>query len=776
MRRALLQPIRAKNGDVHIARPARGLLLPLLGALLGALLVLLAYQIPARHQVDIGGFDGAYVRGFHDVERSDLPTPPAYLSGSDGHARWTRAESYLLFPQIGQPAELRLRVRGWEGDAGRLPELVLRNNRAELARLRYGPEWQDLVVPIRGELLKPNDILIVLSSDTTRLPDGREVGVLVDRAELATVGWPILPYPAQLLYGAFAVGLYALWRGHSARIVAAAALLGLAFLLLYRLQPLYPYPLRGLLPLSCALLAGLCALRLARLPRARELARPRLADLLACGAIGAWALALSWPARAHVTLSVPGVEKDFRVFATRTGSLGEVFKADGFYNLGYPLLLYLAQPLSEGSAFLAARLLALAFGALFLGAGYLLARRLLGAWWGLAALAMLALSGFVVQYALTIGSDMPFAALVALSLALLAAAAGPSPLALAAPLQERKLPLLSRSGALLLAAGAAGGAAFLVRHPGILLLPFGLLAVWLVPQATPLARRAGLIGFGLGFLLVAAPQLAVNTAQTGNPLYSQQAKNIWLGVYGNTDWGRWEEAPNTIGLAEVLLQDPARVLANWTGNLRAFAGTGAEDTSEFGRAVQLRLLGFPANWLAVAGLLAFAWRGRRFERLLLGWIALYVAAIAVSFLLPRFVLPLAPIYALAAAACLKTIAARLWHAHTLVPAALGLAGLLLLAALQPGLRSGAGQVLDQQPAAEVAAVALVQRSLAPGERLLAELPPEVPLAKYSAIAHLVVDDPAEAAFLLSAEAAPPAGLSATPAGRAGPYQLYRIAP
>ena len=84
-------------------------LVRLFGAMaLGALLIALVYQIPAAHDVDIGGYDAAYVQGFYDPERGDTPV----LAGSAGGARWTRDVSYLLFPQAGLPAQLTLRLRG----------------------------------------------------------------------------------------------------------------------------------------------------------------------------------------------------------------------------------------------------------------------------------------------------------------------------------------------------------------------------------------------------------------------------------------------------------------------------------------------------------------------------------------------------------------------------------------------------------------------------------------------------------------------------------------
>ncbi|NJN18178.1 MAG: hypothetical protein HC822_18890, partial [Oscillochloris sp.] len=285
-------------------------------------------------------------------------------------------------------------------------------------------------------------------------------------------------------------------------------------------------------------------------------------------------------------------------------------------------------------------------------------------------------------------------------------------------------------------AGLLAGLSFLMRHPGLLLLPWGVLVLLVIGGKN--ARRAAL-AFGLAFLLGSAPQLLVNTLQTGAPLYNQQAKNIWLAVYGGTDWGRWEEAPNSIGLAEVILRDPGRFLANWASNLRAYSGSGAEDTSEFGRAIQLRLLGWPANWLALAGCIGWLWQSRRLRAVdpllpaLLSLIVLYVASVATAFALLRFFLPLVAIYAVAAA----------WAAARLFKNGPGLAfaALVLVVVLWNGFSAGRQYVLDLQPADEIAAVRMVE-ALAPGDTLIAaRVSARLPLAKYSAIAHRVIDWP-----------------------------------
>jgi hypothetical protein len=817
VRRGILQQGRAEGG---VRGSVRWQIWPLLGALLGAVLIVLAYQLPARHTVDVGGFDAAYVQGFYAPERTDRPAGAAlYLAGGDGAARWSRPRSFLLFPQIGLPAELELRARSLDAPV----EVVLRDAHGELSRFVVTPEWQSYRVALRGDLRKPTDVLVVLDAPPTQLPDGRTVGVLLDSADLATSSWPIRPYPLQVAFGALALAFGALLvRLTGAEIkqplLLGASALALAFVLLYRLQLPYLYPLRLLLPLLNGLLLALLALRLVkRLPQA--LLRARYADGLALATTGLWVGAVLWAARAHVTLSVPGVEKDFRVYATRD-TLATIFQPDGFYNLGYPLLLYVLQPFAP-NAFLAAQIASALSGALLLLAGYALVRALLGPLAALLALLVLALSPFVAQYGLYVGSDMPFAALCMLALALLFGAFTPGAHKQKGAQQHQRRPATLSPAYLVALAGCVAGLAFLVRHPGLLLLPFGLLviAVFRTPSHNAaqqtLGQRAQSAIFNLqaaaflaGFLLAASPQLVVNTLGTGNPLYSQQAKNIWLGVYGNTDWRNWDEAyfsvPNSISLAEVVLSDPQRFLRNWWGNMRAFWGTGAEDTSEFGRAVQIRLLGFPANWLAVAGLIGILWRGNTPLRLLLLWVALYVAAISTAFVLPRFALPLAPLYALAAAWLVQQ-ALGLIDGHRATRISTNPTGLLgfvahpyqhialvftlLLVVLGPGFGQGARFVLAQQPADEVAAVQLVQGTLGPTDHLLIGLPgdaaeqrlfADVPLSDYSAIAHRVTRDVAQAGYLLSArdDLTTLDGRRLAPVNTAAPgrYRLYQVLP
>jgi 4-amino-4-deoxy-L-arabinose transferase-like glycosyltransferase len=828
----------------------------LVAALLGAVLFALLAQVPARHGVDIGGYDAAYVQGFYDPERADQPGERPYLAGSDGSARWTRGSSFLLFPQLGAPAELTLRLRSSTPAGAEV--LVLLNGANELGRLRAGAEWEEHRLLVGGDWLKPTDVVIELRSEPAPVSasDPRPVGVLVDRTTFATTGVPVLPYPAQVLYGALIGGLLYLLladqgprtRGQEPRtenqeprtknreprtenrepgaegsaqsllgtrrpviglwmIALGLLLLGFTYLLLYRLQPVYPYPLRRLPQVIVLALAALLALRdgPAVLRRA-----PWLVDALALGTVGAWLASVVLRMQEHLVLSVPGVEKDFRVFATRAFDPAEVFRADGFYNLGYPLLLWLATPLAQGNPFLAARAISALSGAVLLLASWWLARRLAGrgaAWITVVALAS---SSFVTQYALYVGSDMAFAALCAVTLAALV------------EVQRAKGKVTGRACTLhcilCTIAGLVAGAAFLVRHPGILLLPVGWLALGGLPGgdrtssariavARVLGRRNVqlVLVYTLGFALAILPQLVVNMRDTGQPLYSQQAKNVWLAVYGDGDWGRWAETSDGVGMADVVLQDPARFFGAWWANMRAFFGTGAEDTGEFGRATQLRLLGFPANWLAVGGLLGWLFRYHEGTKargrdqanenrpqvhsgtlVLLAWLVLYVVAVSVGLSLPRFFLPLAPVYGVAAGWAAVRLGAlllpRVDEARRLI-----LLSFALVLMVWGGFGAGANYVLRQQPdavtpgqpAEALTAARLVLETLGPGERVVVRLAPAdeegLALTKYSAVAHLVQAEDSDAApayLLWSDDLGPPPDGQVV--GSAGRYTLLRL--
>jgi hypothetical protein len=935
----------------------------------GLLLFLLLSQIPIRHSIDIGVRDAGYVQGFGEgfrIQDSGFRSsdPSATTDKLADMARWTSESSALLFPLAGEPAEIRLRLRGWPESAVQPRVTLWLNGSQQLDDFVASADWQERRVAIRGGQLKLNDFFIEIRSETTTLANGSEVGVLLDRVDYR-VSPPTMPALSQLVLGGvagallFLVGVRsqeselrtqnselkslarpgdnlvdtavsqkqtkALRPLRSLRLHKQAStllwlvLIGLGWLLLYRMPaPLTSYPWRSYLLTVNLVLGGLLAVRHGPALALRFPALVRA--VLPTAIVGGWLVAVLIQMGGHVTLARPGVENDFRVFATRE-TLAQIFSADGFYNLGYPLLLWIVRPLYEGNAFLSARLLAAFSGVGLLTATYVLARCLLPSGAALVALLVAAFSTIVAQYGLYVGSDMPFAACVALCIALMAFAIdrtqNPEPSTqnferTASVMQKQQVlgsrfsvlssqfSVLSSQFSVLFLAGIAGGCAFLIRHLGLILLPWGLLVIAFVTLfrheghqslaapslasrvsrlLSPLSRLVSrsTLAFVLGFVLAMSPQIIVNTAQTGQPFYSQQAKNIWFAVYADSDWARWDEASNDIGLAEIVLRDPPRFFDNWYRNVVAFLGSGGENTSEFGRAIQLRLLGFPANWLAVAGLLA--WIGligfriqdsglRSFsvsqrvptavsrqpsgvrssvttqqasadasaddphgvqssafsvrsavQSALLLFVALYVLSVSVAFVLDRFFLPLVPIYAVAAGWVFGWLAGfgredsevriqkrehrtqnselrtQNLELRTQKPAAGLLLALVLAVVLWGGFTNGMRYVLNTQPADEVAAIELVLANSG-AEKLATRVSDRTPLAKYSALAHRVVDWPgasatqaevstadieaarlAGARFLLWDESfgTPPLpDANAALVGSAGTYRLYRL--
>ncbi len=660
-------------------------------ASLAGIVIVLLYQAPMHQAFDIGDNDAGVVQGFAEPERFTTSDGSSF----DGSIRRVLPTAALRLPQVGTPAAVTIR---WLAPTG-MPVVVQVNDELSQQFVAQG-QWEEQTIALTGGWRKAFDIVVRITSPVVADQ------ILLDRIEV-TVLPPVWPHPAQLLYaGLIGVLCKALFhRRPRWQPVLVIVGYGAGWLLLYRNSH---YPLIYLPPISVAVLGAATLVRYWPLLSTRwpQWATPWLTVAI----VVIWMGALVPAMQAHVTLARPGVENDFRVFATRD-TLSAIFQADGFYNLGYPLLLWLVRPLTHDNPFLAARLIALVAGGVLIGAGYWLARCLLAPAPSLLAAGFLALSGMVTQYSLLIGSDMPFAALMTLAVAV-------------------TLRVNTRThAAMVLFGGLLAGAAFLIRHPGLILLLWGGITLWY----TAGWRMA--IVFGTGFILAASPQLTVNILQTGQPLFNQQAKNIWLAVYANTDWGRWDEVPNSIGLLEVIGRDPLRFLFNWVRNVIGFIGAGAEDVSEFGRADQLRLLGWPVNWLAIGGLVIASWLAwhRRADR---RWLALtsligvYVAVIATAFILPRFFLPLAPLYAVAAAWAMQ----QLWKSQR----QLLIATLIIGVVLSVGPGAAVQAVLSAQPADEVAAVALVRRSLPEyGVNVVAAIPDRLPLAKYSAIAHLI---------------------------------------
>jgi hypothetical protein len=237
-----------------------------------------------------------------------------------------------------------------------------------------------------------------------------------------------------------------------------------------------------------------------------------------------------------------------------------------------------------------------------------------------------------------------------------------------------------------------------------------------------------------GWSLCAAPQLFVNMRDTGQLFYNFQSKNSWLAVYGNLDWGRWADVPDSITLQDVILADPSRFFGSWWNTVTSVLGTGATN-NEHDTALWQRLLSVPFNWLSTIGVVWSGWMAlhKRLDRargMLIVWAIGFVAVSSIAFLLPRMLLPLIVVAAVTATDGLRILTERMPRMHWLVVVSILSAGVLLAGT------TGAIHLAEGQPNDEYAALAYVQ-SLTP-ERLVVLVPAESPAGKYSVLSEHVV--------------------------------------
>ncbi len=682
--------------------PNRNTLIPYIITVMASIFLFgVMCMIPTRHHIDIGGYDSAYVQGFFDQQR--IPTEFAQA----GTARWSGNEAAIIIPQLGIPTQFAITAV-----ASTPKQLTLRINDNAAVSTPITTQWQTITGTIRDGYRKPFSLFVSVATTTAPWQKGdlREVGILVDSVDVWTP-WFALPYPSQILW----VGLLSLLLGIWTKSLLPRTYWYLTTILspvliaaiTWRWQLPYPYPLPSSLAYVCGIVAGLIIIRHWATLTQRW---PWWSDALVALGIAGWWGMLVLAQQTHVTLAVPGVEKDFRSFVTRSDSLAHVWQADPFYNLGYPFILWGIQQLTGTSAFDAGRWWAVSVAGLALLSSWWLARTLVGRGWDALMVLCVAGSGLFVQYSLLIGSDMTFTWLCTLTMALI----------LYAPQRNQWWWCVT---------GLAAGAAFLVRHTGIVLALTCL--IWMLYQRrqhTLTWRQMGL--FGAGWLIVAIPQLWVNVHDTGALLFNYQAKNSWLAVYGNLDWGRWGDVPDSISLTTVILNNPSQFITSWWQNITQVIGSGANN-AEYERALWQRLLSVPANWASIAGIVAMipvVWQRQlgRNGMLLLLWTGLFVAISAIAFILPRFLLPLVIVAAYSAT----------WVIHRYYTAfRIGWRALIITAICFWQLSSFTTAIrttLSQQPADEQAVLQYLV-AVHPTARLAFAIPSESPLGKYSAL-------------------------------------------
>jgi 4-amino-4-deoxy-L-arabinose transferase-like glycosyltransferase len=126
-------------------------------------------------RLDIGdGLDFGYVGGVYPAE---------VVQGAT--ARWTNGHGALrLRGAGGGPLLLRLRLAAPRPDRSPVPAQICALERCR--SLSIGPEWRVYSVPLQGVDMPA--LTVEIRSTTFVAPDGRQLGVLIDHAEVVTLG------------------------------------------------------------------------------------------------------------------------------------------------------------------------------------------------------------------------------------------------------------------------------------------------------------------------------------------------------------------------------------------------------------------------------------------------------------------------------------------------------------------------------------------------------------------------------------------------------------
>jgi hypothetical protein len=342
-----------------------------------------------------------------------------------------------------------------------------------------------------------------------------------------------------------------------------------------------------------------------------------------------------WSAAAiYISIQNPAVGlSDMFGFIPRAESLS--FRSlspwvNGLYPLGYPLALKWLSLLT-GDYVVAGRIISLLCAIVSLVLVARLGGHLFGSSVALAAVMVCVTNPVFMTFATISSTDMPAAALLLLGV-YWACRFNPT----------GRLWLL-------FAAGAAIGAAYLIRYTALTVVPAILLFFWIEPEGSWRSRLKRSAVFALGFLVAAAPQLVLSALAQGNPFYNLQARNVYFGMFGHRNWGHNMPAARSMGhLSEIVVQHPVLFLRHWFRNLL--------------QVPSLNLIQFPLNLLAYGGLL-FSLRHRRSRNqvlLLILVLVAFTAAVCMAFpssrllLFPTLILSLTAGYA-----CIAFIPARL---------------------------------------------------------------------------------------------------------------------
>ncbi len=282
-----------------------------------------------------------------------------------------------------------------------------------------------------------------------------------------------------------------------------------------------------------------------------------------------------------------------------------------FHGPGYSTAVALMMLLVK-DAFLAAKLISLIAGLVFLLASFRTTEVLFDRKIALWTLVFLATNATVVRFSVTILSDM-----------------------LAACLFMSALYFLVKDERLLfwVIAGALAGLAYLTRHV-YLSIPIAVFVLSLVRshRSSNLAK-AGI--FLLAFLVVSTPWLLASYRRFGNPFHSLSYLNVAFAMYQHTrSWTVFPSAEEFPSLMSVVLSNPTLFLKTWAGN--------AFDLLRF--FVNVDKGSILTSFFFVPGLILIARDIRR--PLVTAFVVVFIHSLLTSlvWIEERFVLPLIPFF------------------------------------------------------------------------------------------------------------------------------------
>ena len=289
---------------------------------------------------------------------------------------------------------------------------------------------------------------------------------------------------------------------------------------------------------------------------------------------------------------------------------------NGLYPLGYPFLLYLASQLGV-DALRVGQFLSWIGGVLLLSACFLfihlLTRHLILA---ITGTLLLFFNIHFLTFVTYEGNDMIAAGLQAMAIVLLLYG-----------IKSETPDTFSKF--YLMLHGVLLGCAYLTRYTALLFLPISIAYLILFFRHSPKRMLQAIAWAIVPFLIVTSVQWIPSLLVHGNLFYNEQAKNVWFGIYGGGDWVKnWGKVPKTIGLTEVIAEDPARFLQHWLFQIRVAV-------------LNLYLWPLPLHlaWIIALPILLF-YRGLALShRILLLMLLIFPLSVtALAWLAPRFLL------------------------------------------------------------------------------------------------------------------------------------------